>query len=110
MVVWVAGSRSWSAVYRSSWSRTKPPGIRGPTHRNRAVAVPNRFASGRCPTVGTSATGVKASNAMSPTGREDPPMTTTEGQAGRAADGPRVTIADVAGHAGVSPTTVSHVL
>jgi len=37
-------------------------------------------------------------------------MTTTEGQAGRAADGPRVTIADVAGHAGVSPTTVSHVL
>jgi len=33
-----------------------------------------------------------------------------ESQARPSADGPRVTIADVAAHAGVSPTTVSHVL
>jgi len=37
-------------------------------------------------------------------------MATTESQARAASDAARVTIADVAGHAGVSPTTVSHVL
>ena len=37
-------------------------------------------------------------------------MAATESQPRPVSDGSRVTIADVAGHAGVSPTTVSHVL